>query len=63
MVDIYSEWAGPCNAMINQLKRIKVELDKDNTVSFATAMIDKIPVLSMFKNHCVPTWLFFAGGQ
>ena len=63
IVDIYSEWAGPCNAMVNHLKRIKVEMDKENILNFAMAMTDSIPVLDMFKSHCIPTWLFIAGGK
>ena len=26
MVDVFSEWAGPCNAMQNYLKKIKLEV-------------------------------------
>ena len=29
MVDVYSEWAGPCNAMANYLKKIKLEVGDD----------------------------------
>ena len=29
VVDVYSEWAGPCNAMANYLKKIKLEVGDD----------------------------------
>ena len=29
VVDVYSEWAGPCNAMANYLKKIKLECGDD----------------------------------
>ena len=27
VVDVYTEWAGPCNAMANYLKKIKLEVE------------------------------------
>ena len=33
MVDVYSEWAGPCLAMSNYLKKIKLEVRRSFSVS------------------------------
>ena len=30
---------------------------------YAMARVDNIPALNMFKNNCVPTWLFIASGN
>ena len=37
VVDVFSEWAGPCNAMQNYLKKIKLEV-KLTTMSIAMKM-------------------------
>ena len=39
MVDVFSEWAGPCNAMQNYLKKIKLEVKNDNIVQVITTTI------------------------
>ena len=61
MVDIYSDWAGPCTAMSGALKKIKLEVG-DDTLVYAMAKSDTIPQLSMFRGHCKPTYLFIASG-
>ena len=62
IVDIYSEWAGPCTAMSGALKKIKLEVG-DDTLVYAMAKSDTIPQLEMFHGHCKPTYLFMASGQ
>lgn len=37
MVDIYSEWTGPCTGMISTLKKIKMEIGGD-ALSYATVI-------------------------
>ena len=34
VVDIYSEWSGPCTAMQTALKKIKLEVNRDVDVDF-----------------------------
>ena len=62
IVDIYSEWAGPCSAMSGALKKIKLEVGDDSLV-YAMARADSIPALAMFQGHCKPTYLFIASGH
>ena len=41
MVDIYSEWSGPCTAMQTALKKIKLEVNSDVDVVFDDDCIAK----------------------
>jgi len=61
VVDIYSDWSGPCSAMTNFLKKIKLEVN-DDLLHYAMAKSDTIPQLECFRGQCKPTWLFMAGG-
>ena len=61
IVDVYSEWSGPCSAMTNFLKKIKLEVN-DDLLSYAMAKSDTIPQLEIFRGQCKPIWLFMASG-
>ena len=62
VVDVYSEWSGPCSAMTNFLKKIKLEVN-DDLLHYAMAKSDTIPQLEVFRGQCKPTWLFMSGGE
>lgn len=62
VVDVYSEWSGPCSAMTNFLKKIKLEVN-DDLLHYAMAKTDTIPQLEIFRGQCKPTWLFISGGE
>ena len=62
VVDVYSEWAGPCNAMANYLKKIKLEVG-DELLQCAMANCDTVEALKMFRGHCKPIWLFIMSGE
>ncbi|XP_076475611.1 uncharacterized protein LOC117160245 isoform X6 [Bombus vancouverensis nearcticus] len=57
VVDIYSEWSGPCTGMVSTLKKIKMEIGGD-TLSYAMAMCDYITNLERFQGKSEPTWMF-----
>ena len=62
VVDVYSDWSGPCSAMTNFLKKIKLEVN-DELLSYAMAKTDAIPQLEIFRGQCKPIWLFMASGE
>ncbi|KAK4004485.1 hypothetical protein OUZ56_006218 [Daphnia magna] len=62
VVDVYSEWCGPCTAMASHLKEIKLQLG-DDFLHCALAKADCIGQLSKFRSRSEPTWLFLAGGE
>nr|XP_034171497.1 uncharacterized protein LOC117600315 isoform X1 [Osmia lignaria] len=62
VVDIYSEWSGPCTGMISILKKIKMEIGGD-ALSYATAKCDYIMDLERFQGKSEPTWMFIHNGQ
>ncbi|XP_043523826.1 uncharacterized protein LOC122535946 isoform X2 [Frieseomelitta varia] len=62
VVDIYSEWSGPCTGMVSTLKKIKMEIGGD-ALSYATAKCDYITDLERFQGKSEPTWMFIHNGR
>ncbi|XP_034237937.1 uncharacterized protein LOC117643269 [Thrips palmi] len=62
LVDVYSEWCGPCVGMLANLKKIKVELGGD-LLLLATAKSDTIEALHRHRNHSEPVWMLISGGK
>ncbi|XP_048507888.1 thioredoxin domain-containing protein 6-like [Athalia rosae] len=61
LVDVYSDWSGPCTAMISSLKKIKMELGGD-ILSYAVARNDEITDLQRFRGKSEPVWMFLQNG-
>ncbi|EPZ33724.1 nucleoside diphosphate kinase [Rozella allomycis CSF55] len=58
--DVFSSWAGSCEAMSLVLKKLKTE--NGDLVSFAKVQCDQISDLSIYRNKSRPTFLIYAAG-
>lgn len=62
VVDVYSDWCGPCVPMGNALKKLKLEIGGDN-LQLAMAKCDDINDLERFRYRSEPNWLFLYKGR
>jgi len=62
VVDVYSDWSGPCTAMASTLRKIKIEIGGD-VVDYAIARNDDIDDLARFRGRSEPTWMFLQDGK
>lgn len=62
VVDVYSDWSGPCTAMVSTLRKIKMEIGGE-TVNYAIARNDDIDHLARFRGRSEPAWMFLQDGK
>ncbi|XP_072388982.1 uncharacterized protein [Diabrotica undecimpunctata] len=62
VIDVYSDWCGPCSGMAANLKKIKLDQGGD-LLQLAIAKSDNIEQLSRFRGRSEPTWLFVSKGK
>lgn len=61
IVDVYSDWSGPCAAMASTLRKIKIEVG--DAVDYAVARNDNIDDLARFRGRSEPAWMFLQDGK
>nr|XP_031844672.1 uncharacterized protein LOC116432239 [Nomia melanderi] len=62
LADVYSEWCGPCVAMVSTLRKIKMEVGGDS-INYAIVKNDNIDDLERFRGRSEPVWMFLQDGK
>ncbi|KAH8301017.1 hypothetical protein KR044_011483 [Drosophila immigrans] len=62
LLEVYSEWCGPCLGLLGTLRRVKLEMGGDS-LQLATCRADTITPLRRFYKKSEPTWLFATNGR
>ncbi|XP_077647029.1 thioredoxin domain-containing protein 3 [Lonchura striata] len=63
VIDVYQAWCGPCKAVQNLLKKLRIDFSEDNVLHFAVAEADSIEILKPFRRSCEPVFLFSVHGK
>ena len=66
MVEVFSEWAGPCKSVLPTIKRLRMEKDDESALTFLTVKAEKCDLLDSAKEHrgkSEPLFLLFRNGQ
>ncbi|NXR40401.1 TXND3 protein, partial [Zosterops hypoxanthus] len=63
VIDVYQAWCGPCKAVQNLFRKLKLDFSEDNLLHFASAEADSVEALKSFRNSCEPVFLFSVHGK
>uniref|UniRef100_A0A8C3MYL0 Uncharacterized protein n=1 Tax=Geospiza parvula TaxID=87175 RepID=A0A8C3MYL0_GEOPR len=63
VIDVYQAWCGPCKAVQNLFRKLRIDFSEDNLLHFAAAEADNIEILKPFKRSCEPVFLFSVHGK
>ncbi|NXM62714.1 TXND3 protein, partial [Illadopsis cleaveri] len=63
VIDVYQAWCGPCKAVQNLFRKLKLDFSEDNLLHFASAEADSIETLKSFRKSCEPVFLFSVHGK
>ncbi|CAK9821983.1 Thioredoxin domain-containing protein 6 [Anthophora retusa] len=62
LADVYSEWCGPCIAMVSTLRNVKMEIGGD-LITYAIVKNNHIADLERFRGRSEPVWMFLEDGK
>ncbi|KAM8857336.1 thioredoxin domain-containing protein 6-like isoform X1 [Synchiropus splendidus] len=63
VVDVYSNWCGPCKPVVRHLQRMKNEIAEDELLHFATAESDSLEDLKEYRGQCQTVFLLYHNAQ
>ena len=66
VVEVYSEWAGPCKSVLPTFKRIRLEKDDEAALTFLTVNAEKCDLLEPARENrgkSEPLFLLYRNGQ
>ncbi|NXB73192.1 TXND3 protein, partial [Donacobius atricapilla] len=63
VIDVYQAWCGPCKAVQNLFRKLRIDFSEDNVLHFAAAEADNIKTLKPFRKSCEPVFLFSVHGK
>ena len=61
LADVYSEWCGPCIAMVSTLRNVKLEVGE--AINYAIVKNNYIADLERFRDRSEPVWMFIQDGK
>jgi len=65
VVELYSEWCGPCRSVLPTFRRIRVDRDDIAALEFLTVNVDKVSFLDAAVEHrgkSQPMFILFRNG-
>ncbi|KAF2983947.1 hypothetical protein EK904_005306, partial [Melospiza melodia maxima] len=63
VIEVYQAWCGPCKAVQNLLRKLRIDFSEDNLLHFAAAEVDNLEILKPFRRSCEPLFLFSVHGK
>ncbi|KAL3131439.1 hypothetical protein ABBQ38_007751 [Trebouxia sp. C0009 RCD-2024] len=66
VLEVYSEWCGPCKSVLPTFKRIKLDKDDETTLQFLTVSAESCDLLEPAKAHrgkSEPLFLLYRNGN
>ncbi|KAG2498853.1 hypothetical protein HYH03_003045 [Edaphochlamys debaryana] len=66
VVEVFSEWCGPCKSVVPTFRRIRLDRDDENALLFLTVCAEKCSFLESAKDHrgkSEPLFILYRNGQ